>query len=279
MVRFSFLFLLLAAWASFSSFALAEDGKCPGMDDPPPPILKPDMPKLIASLENLRDVAGRSVWKTTEETKKELNEIFDAVPSKTKLEQFFQVLFLFQRKIKKRDLPMVVEATGGFTDVLLAAKVFTDPAFPKKITSVRLAHDDPNRNPVYTLEFAAPEVRFPINAGKGFASWDQGMCQIAKELVFYNGFSFRVRPNRVNRTLVVDDFARGELFGTFGSPGMFDIDLNYVELDKVEFIKGTDQGKVKARVAQREFKENKHSGMFKFIGGLIPNTSKQRIDW
>jgi hypothetical protein len=47
----------------------------------------------------------------------------------------------------------------------------------------------------------------------------------------------------------------------------------------VEFIKGTDQGKVKAKVSQREFKENKHSGLFKFVGSLIPNTSKQRIDW
>jgi len=270
---------MLAGLVSLSFSAFSEDGKCPGMDDPPPPVLKPDMPKLIAALENLKDAHGRSIWQTTEETKKDLNDIFESVPTKTKLEQFFQLLFLIQRNIEQRDLPMSVEPSGGITEVLLAAKVFTDPAFPKKITSVQLAHDDPNRNPVYTLEFAAPEVRFPINQGKGFASWDQGMCQIAKELVFYNGFSFRVRPNRVNRNLVVDDFDRVELFGSFGSRGMFDIDLNYVELEKVEFIKGTDQGKVKGRVAKREFKENKHSKMFKFIGGMIPNTSKQRIDW
>jgi hypothetical protein len=258
--------------------AWADDPRCPGADSPPPPVLKVDLPQLISELEKLKDTQDRPVWKTTDETKAELKDIFESVPPKTKLEQFFRLMFLIQKNVEEKDFPMVV-APPGITQVLLTAKVFTDPSFPQKITRVELRHDDPNRQPLYTVEFSASEVRFPINGGKGFVTWESGMCQVAKELVFYNGFSFRVRPNRVNPNLVVDDFDRVELYGTFGNRGVFDIDLNYVELQKVEFIKGTDEGKVKAKVAKREFQENKHSSLFKFIGTLIPNTSKQRIDW
>jgi len=267
---------LLGLVLSQSSFSIAADPKqCPGAFAPAPPVLKPDLLALLSALEALKDTTGQGVWKTTPETKKELDQVFE---SKTKLEQFFQLLFLLQKHIPKNHLPLVVEPPG-IIQVLLAAKVFKDPAFPQRITRVELKHDDPNRNPFYTVHFADKEVRFSINEGQGFSSWDQGMCQTATELIFYNGFSFRVRNSRVNRNLVVDDFDQVELYGQFGSRGMFTIDVHYVDLEKVEFIRGTDQGKVKARVAKREFKENKHSGVFKFIGSLIPNTSKQRIDW
>ncbi|MFO1519944.1 MAG: hypothetical protein U1F57_09830 [bacterium] len=272
-----FVSLFLVLFGSFRP-AFAEDPHCPGADNPPPPVLKADLSKLIAALEKLKDTNGRNVWQTTDETKAALKEIFESTPTKTKLEQFFQLLFLLQEHIENKNLPMVVEG-AGITDVLLEAKVFTDSSFPKKITKVELKHDDPNRAPFYTVDFSDKEVRFPINQGNGFANWDQGMCQVAKQLVFYNPFSFRVRKNRVNPNLVVDDFSGVQIFGDFGSRGMFSIDLNYVDLEKVEFIKGTDQGKVKARVAEREFKENKHSKWFKFIGTMIPNTSRQRIDW
>jgi hypothetical protein len=262
----------------FTSPVGAENSKCPEADAAPPPVLRADLPQLLSALEQLKDTQGRMIWKSTEENKKALKDIFEATPPKTKLEQFFQLMYLLQQGIEAKDFPVTV-TPPSITQVLLAAKVFTDPSFPQKITRVDLKHDDPNREPFYTVEFSAPEVRFPINQGKGFTTWESGMCQVAKELVFYNGFSFRVRPNRVNPNLVADDFDKVEIFGTFGNRGMFDIDLNYVELQKVEFIKGTDQGKVKAKVAKREFKENQHSGLFKFVGSLIPNTSKQRIDW
>lgn len=278
-------------WIAFLSFfpllflaipSMAEDKpdleKCPGANAPPPPVLKVDLPKLIVALEAIRSTDGKALYKNSPENEAQLKKIFESTPSKTKLEQFFQLLFLLQNNISKQSLPIIVEPPS-ITEVLLTAKVFTDPAFPKKITKVELQVDDPQRNPYYTVEFSAPEVRFQVNQGRGFSSWDQGMCQTAKELIFYNGFSFRIRNNRINHNLVVDDFGKVQIYGDFGSRKMFDIDLNYLDLEKVEFIDGTDQGRVKARVAKREFKENKHSGFFKFIGSLIPNTSQQRIDW
>lgn len=256
----------------------ADPQKCPNANAVAPPILVVDLPKLTTALEAIRTTDGKVLFKNTPENQAKLKNIFESKPQKTKLEQFFQLLFLLQNSISKQELPIAVEPPS-ITEVLLTAKVFTDPAFPKKITRVLLQVDDPQRNPYYNVEFSDPEVRFQVNQGKGFTSWEQGMCQTAKELIFYNNFSFRIRNNRINRNLVVDDFSKVQIYGDFGSKKMFNIDLNYLDLEKVEFIDGTDQGKVKARVAKREFQENKHSAFFKFIGSLIPNTSQQRIDW
>jgi len=266
-------FLPNSLWADKTS-----DDKCPGANEAPPPVLKVDLPKLIIALEGIRTHDGKQIYKNSPENETQLKKIFESTPPKTKLEQFFQLLFLLQNNVSKQELPIVVEPPS-ITDLLLIAKVFTDPSFPKKITKVTLQVDDPQRNPYYTVDFSDSEVRFNVNQGKGFSTWDQGMCQIAKDLIFYNGFSFRIRNSRINKNLVVDDFNKVQLYGTFGSRKMFNIDLNYLDLEKVEFVDGTDQGKVKARVAKREFKENKHSGFFKFIGSLVPNTSQQRIDW
>lgn len=268
------LFVLVFVLIHLSSLVAKQDF-CPGVDDPPPPVLNPDIPRLVAALESLRDADGRVVWKTSEVALSDLRHIFESKPAKTKLEQFFQLLFLIQRQGK--NIPVVVRPPG-ITDVLLKARVFTNPSFPAKITSVTLKKNG-NGILTYQVQFEDPEVRFPINRGKGFATWEQGMCQRAKELVFYPGFSFQVRRARNSRNLVVDNFDKVQIFGEFGTRRIFSIDLNYVDLEKVEFVEGTDQGKVKSRVADREFLENKHSRLFKFVGTLIPNTSQQRIDW
>lgn len=241
-------------------------------------MLKADLPKVIALLSLLQDTKGRRLWEKTPENVAALKEVFESVPQKTKLEQFFQLLFLLQQNIRSDSLPITV-TPPGITDLLLAAKVFTDPSFPQRITAVELKKDGAERPILWKVQFSEQEVRFPINNGQGFASWDQGMCQIAKELVFYPGFSFRLRTARNSKNLIVDDFDKVEIFGRFGTRKIFTIDLSYVDLEKVEFIAGTDEGKVKARVSDREFKENKHSRLFKFVGTLIPNTARQRIDW
>lgn len=260
------------------ALAHADEGSCPGADDPPPLILSVDLGRITQVLDSLEDIQGRRFWKTNEETLTSLREIFESRPQKTKLEQFFQLLYLLQNRIHHHLLPVTV-TPPGITELLLAAKVFTDPAFPARITKVELAKDDADRPPLYRVTFDSNEVRFPINQGRGFSTWDQGMCQTVKELVFYPGFSFRLRKARNSDNLIVDNFDKVEMFGDFGTRKVVSIDLNYVDLEKVEFIKGTDQGKVKARVARREFHENPHSKLFKFVGSLIPNTSKQRIDW
>ena len=262
-----FLFMSLNVWA---------DSRCPGADDPAPVIAPPNMPKLVLALEKLKDVEGRGVWVKSDDNLAALKNIFESTPQKTKLEQFYQLLYQLQKQFPEKSFiihpPLI-------NDVLLEAKVFPNPQFPSHITAVEMVKDTSTGTPRYRVTFDQPEVRFAINQGKGFSTWEQGMCQIAKELVFYPGFSFTVRKARNSKNLVVDEFNKVEIYGQFGTRKVFDIDLSYVDLEKVEFIEGTDQGRVKSRVAKREFQENKHSSLFKFIGTLIPNTSQQRIDW
>lgn len=229
-------------------------------------------------LEDLKDSNGRVLWAAGEREVDSLRKIFDVTPPKTKLEQFFQLLFLLQRRIPEKLLPLTV-GPPRIAEILITAGVFKTPDFPRKITEVELKQDGPNSPPRYRVSFSDPEVRFPINEGRGFSVWEQGMCQVARDLVFYPGFSFTLRKARNSKNLVVNNFSGVELYGDFGTRKIFSIDLNYVDLKKVEFIEGTDQGKVTSRVARREFKENPHSKFFKFIGSLIPNTSRQRIDW
>lgn len=256
----------------------AKDIRCPGVDSPPPRVLQVSLKELELALSELKDEHSRPLWKNTEKSKKKLEEVFESIPSKTKLEQFFQLLFLIQNQVEASQLPLKVQ-TQGIVKVLLTAKVFTRPDFPKKITSVILEKGNKHAPPLITVNFSDTEVRFPLNEGHGFAAWDQGMCQTAKELVFYPGFSFRLRKARNSKNLVVDHFDKVEIFGEFGTRQIFFIDLRYVDLEKVEFINGTDEGKVKVRVAEREFRENKHSSLFQFVGSLIPSTTRQRIDW
>ena len=268
--------VLLVYWVVSFSVLLADD-RCPGADSSPPPVLKADIPKISDALDSLQKVLGVPIWEDSDDYRQSLRNIFDTIPQKTKLEQFFQLLFLLQQRIPPQKLPLTVKPPG-ITDVLLSAKVFTTPDFPKKITSVTLSKDRAGKTS-WLVSFSDSEVRFPINKGAGFDAWDQGMCQVAKELVFYPGFSFRIRKARNSANLIVENFDKVEIFGSFGSRGLFTIDLNYVDLEKVEFIQGTDEGRVTARVAKREFQENRHSVLFKFVGTLIPNTSRQRIDW
>lgn len=239
--------------------------RCPLADLPPPPNLRADMPALIRSLTEIGiDTRDGGFF-----------SIFEGNPQKTKLEQFFQLLYFIQGQIGSGKLPITV-GHPQITRVLIDAKVFRDPTFPDQIRSVNLERDQKGR-PRYVVRFDSPEARFPLNGGIGFAVWERGKCQVAKELVFYDGFSFRLRESGKN--LVVDDFDRALLYGDFGTRGIIDLDLNYAELEKVEFLAGTDEGKVKTRVAKREFETNPHSFLFRFVGRLIPDTSRQRIDW
>ncbi len=272
MRKWLFVVFLLLSWNAHA------DERCPLADIPAPRVVPADFSGLVSALKNLQDVGGRPLVDMTPEGESELRNVFQGSAPISKLEQFYQLLYWIQRHVPESRLPVTIKPPG-ITEVLLAAKVFKNPDFPKKIMATTLTKDDKLKAPKIQVAFANPEVRFPLNEGIGFASWDQGKCQVARELVFYNPFSFRLRTARNSKNLVVDDFTGVNLYGDFGSVIVVHIDLKYIDLEKVEFIRGTEEGKVTARVAKREFVENEHSSLFKFVGTLIPNTSRQRIDW
>jgi hypothetical protein len=204
----------------------------------------------------------------------ELHEIFFSTPPKTKMEQFFRLLYYIQ-KGKSGEMPLTV-TRPKITTLLLAAKVFKNRAFPDQISSVGLSMG-PNDRPRFIVRFDQTEVRFPLNDGIGFAVWDHGKCQLALELVLYDRFGFEL--NESGKNLVVRNFEGVDLFGDFGARGLIDLDLNYAELERVEFLHGTDKGRVNSRVSEREMTTNPHSLLFRLVGRLIPDSSVQRIDW
>jgi hypothetical protein len=125
--------------------------------------------------------------------------------------------------------------------------------------------------------FDAPEVRLPLNHGLGFGVVREGMCQHARELVFYGEFSFTLAMKESG--LEVHDFDKVDLFGTFGSRGIVDVDVNYVSIRSVTFMRGSIMGLVKAKISRREFEVNDHSFLLSLLSRVVTDKSVQPIDW
>jgi hypothetical protein len=204
-----------------------------------------------------------------------LTALFDLSTPKSKLEQFYTMLFHISRYTSHPgdgialDVPKVV-------NLLLSTRVFSDPDFPRQIAQVQLDRKDRAR-PHYLVVFDKSEVRLPLNQGLGFGVFREGMCQHAKELVFYGSFSFSLAMK--NESLEVYDFDNLDLWGTFGSRGVVDVDVNYVSVKSVDFLKGNTMGLVKAKVSRKEFDVNQHSFLLDLVTRFVTDKSVQPIDW
>jgi len=204
-----------------------------------------------------------------------LTALFDLSTPKSKLEQFYTMLFHISRYTSHPgdgialDVPKVV-------NLLLSTRVFSDPDFPRQIAQVQLDRKDRAR-PHYRVVFDKSEVRLPLNQGLGFGVFREGMCQHAKELVFYGSFSFSLAMK--NESLEVYDFDNLDLWGTFGSRGVVDVDVNYVSVKSVDFLKGNSMGLVKAKVSRKEFDVNQHSFLLDLVTRFVTDKSVQPIDW
>ena len=204
-----------------------------------------------------------------------LAALFDLAVPKSKLDQFYSLLFYLDRYASHPGRRITFEISAA-RRLLLSSKVFSDPAFPSQMTQIELTRTD-RSGPRYEVSFEQPEVRLPLNHGRGFGIVREGMCQHAKELVFYGGFAFSLRMN--GESLDVFDFDRVDLYGNFGARGLVDIDINYVSVKSVEFRKGTPLGLVRAKVSRREFEVNQHSFWLRVITRFVTDKSLQPIDW
>jgi len=70
-----------------------------------------------------------------------------------------------------------------------------------------------------------------------------------------------------------------DLWGTFGSRGFVDIDINYVSVKSVEFQNGSVMGLVTAKVSRKEFAINQHSFLLELVTKFLVDKSVQAIDW
>ncbi len=204
-----------------------------------------------------------------------LTALFDPLAPRSKLEQFYSLLFHISQHTSHPGHEITFDVPTALT-LLLSSKVFSDPEFPRQIVRIHLSRKDRAR-PRYQVGFEKPEVRLPLNRGLGFGIVRQGMCQHAKALVFYGSFAFSLAMN--SHGLLVSEFDNVDLWGTFGSRGIVNTDINYVSVKSVEFQNGSALGLVRAKVSRKEFEVNRHSFLLEWITKFVTDKSLQPIDW
>jgi len=235
-----------------------------------------DMAQVMLDAYALEDIKQEKVFRWQDRALDQaMANLFDLSVPKSKLEQFYAMLFYISQHTSHRGDEITLDL-GKALDLLLSSKVFSDPNFPRQIVQIHLDRRD-RAHPRYQVVFDGPDVRLPLNRGAGFGVFRQGMCQHAKALVFYGSFSFSLMMK--DKSLEVYDFDNVDLWGTFGSRGLIDVDINYVSLKSVEFMKGNAMGLVKAKVSRKEFEVNQHSFLLELIAKLVTDKSVQPIDW
>ena len=235
-----------------------------------------DLAQVLSDVYELED--GRQV-KLFRGTNRVLDHalaaLFDPITPKSKLEQFYTLLFYISQYASHPGDEILFDVPKALT-LLHSSKVFSDPEFPRQIVRIHLTRADRAR-PRYLVAFATPEVWLPLNKGMGFGVIREGMCQHAKALVFYGSFSFTL--TRPHQNIVASEFDNVDLWGVFGTRGFVDIDINYVSVKSVEFLNGNAMGLVRGKVSRKEFEINQHSYLLEWITNFMTDKSVQPIDW
>jgi hypothetical protein len=251
---------------------------CPGPIDSETDPAPVNGDLLAANVRGLATTDKAPAMDFTLEAEKELKETVDPNLVKTKMEQFYRLLYVIQAHAQPPALGKIVQFDpAGVRKILATAGVFTDPAIPDQIVAVSVDRTK-KEDPRYTVRFGTDSLKVPLNKGKGFYAWDNGRCQFNESLLFYREFAFslRVRPNG---NLIARYFSGVDLYGDFGTRGAFNIDLNFIGLRSVEFFKGKKLGEVVAFVSDQEFKKNNHNPLLRFVTKFVSNKSVQPIDW
>ncbi len=209
------------------------------------------------------------------EMDKELNELFDVSILRSKLEQFYTMLFYISKyaTIEKDELDIDRDST---IKLLISSEVFTNREFPRRITKVHLTRHNRKR-PFYKVFFDSDRVELDLNWGDDFDTFKEGMNQRAKALIFYGSFSFRLRKKGEN--VEAFDFEDVDLYGSFGSRGFINVDINYVAVKSVEFHKGSEMALVRAKVSRKEFEINEHTWLLALVTRFVTDKSLQALDW
>lgn len=272
-VAAAFLFLLPLASAK-----PIEDAKlCPGGDRAVTTPASVNVASVLEAMANLKTNEGKPAFELSSDIVKGVHEIFDTAKVKTKMEQFYSLLYVISQSLPSELGSVITLDAAPTREVLLRAAVFRDPAMPNRIQGVKIERYDPAQ-PRYEVWFDGEKIGLPLNSGEGFYIFRNGLCQHAQKLIFGNRFSFQLKKLQ-NGNLIARNFQGVDLFGEFGNRGIIDVDINYVELRAVEFYRGTQNGKVTAYVSDEEFKKNDHNFLLRIITKFVPDRSVQPIDW
>ena len=210
-----------------------------------------------------------------EEMDRNLIALFDTSILRSKLEQFYTMLYYISKyaTVEKDKLNIDRDLT---IKLLISSRVFTDKEFPENISNVFLSRKN-REQPLYKVSFSDDRVELGLNYGEGYGISKVGMEQEAQALVFYGGFSFKLRTRGEN--VEAYDFDGVDLYGNFGSRGFVDVDINYVAVKSVEFHKASEMALVKAKVSRKEFEINKHTWLLGLVTRFVTDKSLQPLDW
>ncbi len=210
-----------------------------------------------------------------EEMDKELIALFDISILRSKLEQFYTMLYYISEyaTIEKDEFKVDRDLT---IKLLISSRVFTDREFPKNISNVFFSRYN-RKNPFYRVSFSSDRVELGLNYGDGYGISKVGMEQEAQALVFYGEFSFKLRKKGEN--VEAYNFDGVDLYGNFGSRGFVNVDINYVAVKSVECHKASELALVKAKVSRREFEINDHTWLLGLVTRFVTDKSLQPLDW
>jgi hypothetical protein len=210
-----------------------------------------------------------------EEMDKELIALFDTSILRSKLEQFYTMLYYISEyaTIEKDEFNVDRDLT---IKLLISSRVFTDREFPKNISNVFLSRYNRGK-PFYRVSFSSDRVELGLNFGDGYGISKVGMEQEAQALVFYGAFSFKLRKKGEN--VEAYNFDGVDLYGNFGSRGFVNVDINYVAVKSVEFHKASELALVKAKVSRKEFEINEHTWLLGLVTRFVTDKSLQPLDW
>ena len=210
-----------------------------------------------------------------EELDRYLTALFDTSILRSKLEQFYTMLYYISKyaTIEKDELNIDRDLT---IKLLISSRVFTDREFPKNISNIFLSRENKGK-PLYKVSFSNDRVELGLNYGDGYGISKVGMNQEAQALVFYGAFSFKLRTKGEN--VEAYNFDGVDLYGNFGSRGFVNVDINYVAVKSVEFHKASEMALVKAKVSRKEFEINKHTWLLGLVTRFVTDKSLQPLDW
>lgn len=268
-----FWFFILLFWAPVSW--ATQFVSCPSSDNPvtsPAPV---NVAELQQKIHALKDESGKA-FSPSPSFDEKIKNAFDTANIKTKMEQFYTMLWLISEELNAQKIKNVSFTARTMQEVLLSSKVFTDASIPSRIQTIRFRRTEGGAAEC-TVQFANANIEVPLNQGDGFYLFRNGKCQHAQKLVFDKIFSFQMKKNLGN--MMVTDFKGVDLFGDFGNRGFVDVDIQYVSLQSVEFLGGTVNGRVTAYVSREEFKKNEHNALLQWVTKFVPDRSVQPIDW
>ncbi len=268
----NFLFIvLLFLFFAVPSYALGGKSE--------PVSLKPaefDIDQVLNDVYALVDSENLKLFnQKNEEMDKELTALFDVSILRSKLEQFYTMLYHISKyaTIEKDEFNIDRDLT---IKLLVSSEVFSDEEFPKNISNVFLSRKN-KKNPFYKVTFNSDRVELGLNYGDGYGISRVGMEQEAQALVFYGSFSFKLKKNKEN--VEAYEFDGVDLYGNFGSRGFVNVDINYVAVKSLESHKASEMALVKAKVSRKEFEVNNHTWLLGLVTRFVTDKSLQPLDW